>query len=43
MQQEYNICDGYRDANWAEGPDGALCSENYLVFLLQMKETDGLF
>jgi len=40
VQQEYNICDGYRDANWAEGPHGAVCSENYLVFLLEMKETD---
>lgn len=43
VQREYNICDGCRDANWAEGPDGAVCSENDFVFLLEMKETDGLF
>lgn len=43
VQQEYNVCDGYRGASWEERPDGAVCSENYLVFLAEMKETDGLF
>lgn len=33
---QHNVCDGYRDANRAEGPDGAVCSGNHLDFLLEV-------
>lgn len=31
------MCDGYGDADRAEGPDGAVCSGNRLSFLFEVK------
>lgn len=35
--KQYNVRDGYGDANWAEGADGAVHSGNHLGFLLEVK------
>lgn len=35
VQQDCNVRDGYRGADWAEGPGAAVGSGNHLVFCLK--------